>query len=82
MPDLHTRTMDIVASAGRLLLMLGDDLDIAQRNVERAETLGPILDPTAYWHGADNLDDQRRVLRAAVALRDACRAVRGKESEE
>ena len=39
--------------------------------VNRADSVGPILDPTAYMKGMKNLPPQRRVLEAAIALHKA-----------
>lgn len=74
--DEYRRTLDTVASCGRLLLLLDDDLDQARQTVEHADTVGPVTDPTAYaTGGARRLLEQRRVLDAAIGFRDACRAV-------
>lgn len=39
--------------------------------VNRADSIGPILDPTAYMKGMKNLPPQRRVLEAAIAFHKA-----------
>jgi hypothetical protein len=71
--DEYTETMDVAVAAARMLLALGDDLDQARATSMRAETLGPILEPTAYLRGgADNVGDQLRFLDAAIHLRDVC----------
>lgn len=45
--------------------------------LEKAETLGPILDPTMYMRGgADNLADQREILQAAQAVQGALDRIR------
>ena len=60
--------MDLVAAACRLLLVVPVDELLA--TVEHAETVGPILEPTAFLHGGgDNLAAQREILQAAQALR-------------
>jgi hypothetical protein len=52
-------------------------LDEMREHLGRAETLGPILEPTAYQRGgADNLDDQRDILNAAYAVRRATERIR------
>lgn len=70
----HVEIMNVAVAAGRMLLVMGGDLDLALENVERAVTLGPILEPTAYNRGGyQRLQQQREFLHAAVALRDVCR---------
>jgi hypothetical protein len=74
--DDYRQTMDLVASAAQLLLLIGDRLDKAQETVRHAGTLGPILEPTLYGRGgAKNLDDGELILTAAIALRDVARKV-------
>ena len=51
------------------------DLEKLRRTVEQAETVMPILDPSAYRAGSNNLANQRRVLEAALRLRDTFSAV-------
>lgn len=59
--------MDLVAAAVRMLRIL--PLQQLRDIVERAETLAPLLEPTAYQRGgADNLLDQRDILDAAIGL--------------
>lgn len=71
-----TYAMDIVAAAGRLLLGLGDNIDKALATVEQADAIGPVLDPTGYVTGGSRrLDEQKKVLGPAIAMRDACRAL-------
>ncbi|HEV8653148.1 MAG TPA: hypothetical protein VG276_28080 [Actinomycetes bacterium] len=64
--------MDLLAAAGRMLLLIPVDqlLDI----VHRAETLGPILDPTTMQQGGfRRLHEQRRMLEAAQVF---CNTIR------
>ncbi len=42
------------------------DLDAIEHTIEAADSVGPILDPTAYMRGMRNLDQQREVLRFAA----------------
>ena len=75
----YTETMNLVAGCGRTLLALGDNLDMALATVDRAEALGPFLDPTTYLRGGmDRLSDQAEFLHAAIALRDVCRRLQPK----
>lgn len=52
------------------------DLDAMLETVERADAIGPILDPTAWRAGVDNLSPQRDILRAAIAFRNVVRRQR------
>jgi len=47
-------------------------LEAMQRENEQMQTLGPILQPTAYRDSGQNLDDQRRIIDAARRLQLAC----------
>lgn len=52
-------------------------LDQLREYLEKAETLGPLLDPTAYMRGGrDNLADQRDLLDAAAAVQRALTRIR------
>jgi hypothetical protein len=52
-------------------------LEAMQRENEQMQTLGPILEPTAYRDGGcTNLDDQRRIIDAARELQLVCERVR------
>lgn len=63
----YTAAMDRVMLAVALLAM--EPLDDLLMMVERAETLGPLLEPTAYQRGGRRrLNEQRRILAAATAL--------------
>lgn len=74
--DEYVQAMESVSLACRLLLNLDDSLDDCLRNVERGETLGPVLDPTGFsLGGAQNLEHARKILQPAIALRDAARSV-------
>jgi hypothetical protein len=67
--DAQYRTyMDLVTAACRVLLMVPVDELLAV--VQRAETVGPILEPTAFLRGGgENLAAQREILQAAQRLR-------------
>ena len=72
----YRMNMDLVASAARLLLLVpvAELLDI----VNHSETVGPILEPTAYQRGgADRLHEQRQVLEAALVLQGVARRFTG-----
>lgn len=69
MTDVEYRVyMDLVVATCRTLLMVPVDELLA--TVQRAETVGPILEPTAFLRGGgENLVAQREVLEAAQRLR-------------
>ena len=66
---------------GIAVTLLAEDeaLDPLSQMIVRAETLGPILEPTAYMRGgADNLQDQAEILGAVVQLRAVHRRVKAR----
>lgn len=66
----YVQWMDMLLITLRPLLLM--PLAELANAVERAETLGPLLEPTAYMRGgADNLMAQRRIIDAALALQRA-----------
>lgn len=72
--DEYVDAMSQLSLACRLLLNLEDKLDDCLRTVAKGETLGPVLDPTGFaTGGARNLANARRVLEAAINLRDVSR---------
>lgn len=74
--DEYVEAMHVIGLACRLLLNLDDRLDTCLRTVETGETIGPVLDPTAYATGGmTNLREQRSILEPAIALRDAARGI-------
>lgn len=75
MSDAEYRAgIDLVAAAVRILLLTPvDQMRVA---LGYAETLAPVLEPTAYQRGgADNLYDQREILEAAAGLVKAARRI-------
>ena len=62
---------DILLSAYRLLEAV--ELDAIAETIERADSFGPMLDPTAYRAGAHRLPPQREMVRAAIAFRNTVR---------
>lgn len=44
------------------------DLDRIEKTIQDVDTLGPILDPTAYMRGRKNVDPQIELVRAAAPL--------------
>lgn len=60
--DEYSACMGAAEGVARMLLLLplGDMLEA----INRAETLGPILDPTLYLRGARGLEQQKQVIRA------------------
>jgi hypothetical protein len=76
MTDLeYQAAMDTLAAAVRLMLTV--DVDELRAVVAQSETLGPILEPTAYAHGGGRrLAEQRAFLDAVARLRDVCERFR------
>lgn len=60
--------MDVLVQAFRLVQLA--PLDALREYLEKAEVLGPLIDPTAYHRGggSTNLANQRDVLDAADAV--------------
>jgi hypothetical protein len=77
MTDAEYRTgMDLVSAACRMLLMV--PIDDLLATVQHAETVGPILEPTAFLRGGgDNLAAQREILQAALRLRQVAERHQG-----
>lgn len=76
----YEAVLDTATAAARLLLMIGDKLDEARTDLSTIEAVAPILEPTAYQRGGmRRLDEQRRFLNAAIALRDVSKAILGEE---
>ncbi len=70
--------LDCLTGLCRSLNLLPLD-EMAAMN-ERLQTLGPVLDPTAYQqYGGLNLHDQRRIIDAAAALQRVCFEIRDRE---
>ena len=45
--------------------------------IDRAETVGPIVDPTLYRKGADNMGNIKRIAKAALVLKKEVIKIRG-----
>jgi ApbE superfamily uncharacterized protein (UPF0280 family) len=72
MPEL----LELLTAACRMLGVL--PLAAMAAANEAMQTLGPILEPTAYVRGGgQNLHDQRRIIDAALALQQVCQDVAG-----
>lgn len=69
---------DIVVAVGRTVLTLDPDvLAAAIAHGERAISVGPILDPTAFRDGHQELERQLKAMRAVLACRRALEELRG-----
>jgi hypothetical protein len=53
-----------------------DKVKLLIETVNRAETIMPIFDPTAYRDGAENLDHQRTLARGFLKFREAIEQVK------
>lgn len=67
----YAQVRDTVVMIGRLgaSALDVDDLERAIQEAEHALSVGPILDPMAFMHGADELRNQITLMRATLAWR-------------
>lgn len=69
--------LEMLAQAFRLVQLV--PIEPLREHLSKAETLGPILDPTAYMRGGrERLQDQRDVIEAAAAVWKAVDRVRAR----
>ena len=73
-PERYVEDMNLVALVARMA-RLGPDPEPMLRAVERAESVGPLLDPTAYRKNSHQLPWQRKLLEAYARLRTAATEV-------
>lgn len=74
----YKQQMDLLVLAARIV---GDaDLEWLQKTVERAHSVVPVLDPTAYRNGLEELKTQERFLKAARPLWEEVRKMREEAS--
>lgn len=59
-----------------------EDVQKLLETVDRAESIMPILDPTAYRDGAKNLDEQAVIARAFLAFRKVIETAKDKRTDE
>lgn len=75
--DMFPAIRDHVVVVGRAVLLLEPEvLEAAIAHGERALAVGPILDPTAFRDGADELERQLRAMRAVLACRRSLEELR------
>lgn len=68
--------LDLLTSATRTIMLL--PLQAMSNFVGHAETIGPILEPTAYARGGGrNLADQAALIEAAIGLQRAAEKITG-----
>lgn len=68
-------TLDHVGTAGLTLVGLGDRLETARDAVATLQALGPIVDPLFDGWRSARVAEQKALIDAAVAFRDACKVV-------
>jgi hypothetical protein len=75
--DAYRFAMDFVSNLVMQIRLV--DLDQLLAVVDRADALGPILDPTAYIMrgGAKNIADQRAILTALVSVQKVAERIAG-----
>lgn len=69
----YRERMDLLVTAVQTVCVTADLVDLPDllRELERVEVMAPLLEPTAYMRGgANNLRDQRIVLRAVARFLD------------
>lgn len=70
---------DVITGIARTAMYVPvEDVEKLLRTVDRARTLGPIIEPTMYQRGSKNLDDQETLARGFLAFRKAIEEVRPK----
>lgn len=76
-PDMFPAVRDGVVAIGRAVLSLDTDtLEAAIAHGERSLGVGPILDPTAFRDGHEELEKQLKAMRAVLACRRALEELR------
>lgn len=69
-------SMHSIALSCRLLLNLDDHLDRCLNRVSQGQQLGPVVDPSGFAAGGGhNLAATRRLLEAAIGLRDIAKQI-------
>lgn len=72
-----TAVRDAAVAVGRAATCLSvEQIDEAIAEADRAQTVGPIIDPTAFMRGSESLDEQLRYLRAFRDFRVKIEALR------
>lgn len=76
-PDAENRQFKDEWSKLRLVYCLLQTISLEKllRTVDVAESVGPVLYPSEYRAGMRSLQDQRRVLVAAIRLRETLEAL-------
>lgn len=76
-PEDFVTVRDVAVMIGQAAQALSiEQLEGAIAHADRAQGIGPILDPTAFIRGRDELDKQLRYFRALLAFRRAIEDLR------
>lgn len=71
----YTDALDVLGLLVRAAAEVEIDVDMVQSHIARLDTLGPMLEPTAWMRGgAKNLEDQRELIELAVPFIRGARA--------
>jgi len=81
MPEEYTMHMGLLCSQARIISQL--PLEEMLRIIDKADAVGPVIDPTAYRSGMDGLREQRKLVEASLRLkRMVALSVAGGDVEE
>lgn len=69
----YCTTVEVLKTVAGLLMQM--DLASARDRMERADTLGPVMDPTLYRQAMDGLRAQRVLVDAGLDFQRAIRSV-------
>jgi hypothetical protein len=73
----YVAVRDLAVNAGRMALVVDlEQIDAALAEADRSLALGPVLDPTAFRVGVDELERQVKFLRSFRAFRAAVEELR------
>jgi hypothetical protein len=64
----YQMNFQVIGSVYRMLKSV--PLDDMLKTIDRADSIGPILDPTSYARGMHRLPPQRRIIEAAMKFRN------------
>lgn len=83
--EQYQATQDVLVALYQQMVMYNLDLSGFLTRIREAEAVGPILDPTAWINGSDNLETIKRMaegLRPAVALVQELRDAQRRRASE
>ena len=75
----YQNTVMTCAMAARIMLAL--DIPKILEDIEKAEALGPMLDPTLYREKGQAMSEDKRILEAALPLWRICKKMEKRQAE-